>query len=176
MPEGPLISEQLDFFGATPKRIYKQPNYRRFTGDAFQHTVQAQLAGKCGVRSTQSPELSKSDLIAAVPVRAWVGGKKITFLKHLGIQARGQETSTGTFNFYGYKPHDFDIAAYGSTRAVAFNGGVPKRSSLSISNAKLLNPKFTQMSWESSVNTHLKMWVDIIQHPEFEGMEYDPLI
>ena len=100
MPEGPLTIEQLDFFGATPKRIYKKPNYRRFTGDAFQHTVQAQLAGKCGVRSTQSPELSKSDLIAAVPVRAWVGGNEITFLKHLGfrlvVKRRAREPTTFT--------------------------------------------------------------------------------
>lgn len=176
MPDVISECEQLDFFGGSPKKKCLRPNHRRFTGDAFQHTVQAQLAGKCGVRSSLSPELSKSDLIAAVPVRAKVGGTEISFLKHVSIQARGQETSSGTYNFYGYDPHDFDIAAYGSARAVAFNGGVPDRSSLSISNAMLLNPNFTQMSWESAVNTHLKMWVDIIQHPEFEGMEYDPLI
>ena len=169
-------TKQADLFGCENLPKCKDPDLRRITGDAFEHTVRAHLAAKCGVRTAQSPELSRSDIIAAVPICITIGGDDIRLTKHLSIQARGQETNSGTFNFYGYKPYEVDICAAGSLRGTAFFGGVPSSSSLSLSNSSLLNPDFAKMSWESAVNTHLQMWIDMIRHPEFEGVKYVPII
>ena len=169
-------NRQIELFEKTDSPKYKSPERRRHTGDAVEHYTRAQLAADCGIRTSPSPELSRHDLIAEVPIRFKIGDCYINASKHLSIQVRGQETNSGNFNFYGYEPHEFDIAAYGSKQAVAFYGGVPNKSSLSISNSLLLNPQYTKMSWESAVNTHLQTWVNIIQHPEFEGVFYDPLV
>ena len=159
------------FIDPTPAK-FKAPELRHILGDGVDNFVAAKLATDCGVRSCRNVELSKVDRIANVKLRIKCGGTETTMSHHIGLQIRGQETNSGNFCFYGYEPGDFQIAALGTMQAVGFHPGVPKTGSLSLSNAMLHDPDFTRVSWEMAVDAHLKMWVDLIRHPDFEGIEY----